>query len=162
MKTIVFIILLFLNLIGNAQSVPVLKFPDVEKQVHPVDTVIVINFWATWCKPCVEELPYFEAAIGQFKDSPVKFLFVSLDFRRELESRLIPFVEGRKIKPMVVLLDDPDYNSWIPKVDSTFSGGIPATLIIDNRNGKRRFYERPFEKEELMNTINEVLNGTKK
>ncbi|MCB0374525.1 MAG: TlpA family protein disulfide reductase, partial [Sinomicrobium sp.] len=92
----------------------------------------VINFWATWCKPCVEELPYFERLHENFKDRGVKVILVSLDMPGMIETQLIPFIRNRKLKPEVVVLDDPRQNMWISEIDENWSGAIPATLIYTN------------------------------
>ncbi len=114
------------------------------------DQIYVVNFWATWCKPCIKELPYFENLHVKYK-SDVKVVLVSLDFPSKLESQLIPFINKKGIQSQVVLLDDPYENEWIPKVDSTWSGAIPATLIF-NRT-ERKFFEQSFTQEELENEI---------
>lgn len=111
------------------------------------DTVYVVNFWATWCVPCVEELPHFEKLNASYKESKVKVLLVSLDMHKMVESRLLPFIKDNKLKSEVVLLRDPDQNTWVPKVDSTWSGAIPATVIYNKE--MRRFYEQSFTYEEL-------------
>jgi thiol-disulfide isomerase/thioredoxin len=110
----------------------------------------VINFWATWCKPCIEELPYFEDLQAENMDK-IKVILVSLDFPDKLESQLKPFIAEKQLKSQVVLLDDPYENEWIPKIDSTWSGAIPATLIFNK--SKRVFYERSFTKTSLMEEI---------
>lgn len=119
------------------------------------DQIYVVNFWATWCKPCIQELPYFEALQNNYK-SDVRVILVSLDFPNKLESQLIPFVNEHAIQSQVVLLDDPHENEWIPKVDTTWSGAIPATLILDG--DKRKFYERSFSEEELEDEILKFKN----
>ncbi len=101
------------------------------------DTTYVINFWATWCKPCVEELPYFQALHKAYEGQPVKVVLVSLDFPQKLESKLVPFVEARNLQPLVVALLDGRYNDWIDKVSPEWTGAIPATLIY--RGGDRNF-----------------------
>ncbi len=111
------------------------------------DTTYVVNFWATWCVPCVEELPYFEKLNSKYKENKVKVLLVSLDMKKDVEKKLLPFIKSHNIKSDVVFLQDPDSNSWIPKVDSTWSGAIPATVIYNKSN--RKFYERSFTYEEL-------------
>jgi len=115
----------------------------------------VVNFWATWCKPCIKELPYFEEVQIKYQGE-IKVILVSLDFTSKLESQLIPFVSEKKIKSQVILLDDPHENEWIPKVDATWSGAIPATLIM--KGDKRKFFERSFTKEELENEILKFKN----
>ncbi|HEU4497382.1 MAG TPA: redoxin domain-containing protein [Flavobacterium sp.] len=111
------------------------------------DTVYVVNFWATWCQPCVQELPNFEKLEQEHKEDKVKVLLVSIDFPKTAESKLLPFIEKRNLKPEVILLDDPDANSWINKVDSSWSGAIPATLIYTKE--RRIFYEKSFTFDEL-------------
>ena len=119
------------------------------------DTYTVIDFWATWCKPCIKELPYFETAAEKYADKNVKVLLVSMDFPRLLEKQVIPFIEKNNIKSPVVLLDDTGANEWIPKVDESWSGAIPATVIYNAK--ERKFYERSFTLEDLEKEINTFL-----
>jgi thiol-disulfide isomerase/thioredoxin len=115
----------------------------------------IINFWASWCKPCIQEMPYFEQAGKDFKDMKVRIIMVSLDFRSQAESNLIPYLQENDIKNTVVLLDDPDANDWIPKVDETWTGAIPATLIYNG--DQREFHEASFTSEELYSLINKFI-----
>jgi len=119
------------------------------------DTTYVINFWATWCAPCVKELPDFESINQQFKDKKFKMLLVSLDFRKSFETRLIPFVEQNKLKAEVLLLHEPDGNSWIDLVDTNWSGAIPATLIYNK--DFRVFHEGGYTYQELNSIITNNL-----
>lgn len=150
---------LFLQLTAFSQEVKVVKFDFIESLLkNNSDTTYVINFWATWCKPCVKELPAFEELNSKYQDKNLKVVLVSLDFKRELEKRLVPFVKEKNMKSKVVLLDEPDYNAWIDKVDKSWGGAIPATLIINNRKNIRDFYEKEFTFEELNNNIKSLIN----
>ncbi len=120
------------------------------------DTTYVYNFWATWCAPCVKELPSFLKLNEKYKDKPFKLVLVSLDFPKSVEKSLMPFLEKKKMNVEVVLLNDPDANSWIEKIDKDWSGAIPATLII-NKN-KRKFYEQSFEYEQLEEEVKSFIN----
>ncbi len=115
------------------------------------DVTYIVNFWATWCMPCIEELPYFEEITKKYPKDKVKVILVSLDMQKQVESRLLPFIKKKKLKSEVVYLDDIDANSWINKVDPDWSGAIPATVIYKNKN--RKFYERSFTFTELENEI---------
>ena len=106
----------------------------------------VVNFWATWCAPCVKELPHFETLQKNYK-ADIEVILVSLDFPHQYESKLKPFIQKHQFKSKVVVLDDPDMNSWIPKVDSQWDGASPVTLIYNT--SKRLFYNRTFTYDEL-------------
>lgn len=121
------------------------KFDDMESAIMTdlsPDTTYVINFWATWCGPCVKELPYFEELNALYVDQAFKQILVSLDDPKKLESKVIPFLTKNKIQSKVVLLTDVKANSWIDKVDPKWSGAIPITLIL--KGDERKFYEQEF------------------
>lgn len=120
------------------------------------DTVYVVNFWATWCAPCVKELPYFEKIREKYRDRPLKVLLVSLDFPDKAKTGLIPYINKKNLGSEVVLLDDPDANSWIPAVDPEWSGAIPATVIYSGE--ERSFYEQSFTYEELETEVTKFLH----
>ncbi len=133
------------------------KFDSIDSLLHHTsDSVVVLNFWATWCKPCVTELPYFEELKKNYSSSKLKVVLVSLDFKREFQSRLIPFIEKNNITAEVLLIDEPDYNSWINKVDSSWSGAIPATIFITKN--KKLFFEKEFESYNDLEIIIKQLN----
>lgn len=138
---------------AQAQEIKVYKgFENFKPLLHKnTDTTYVINFWATWCKPCVKELPNFQKAHEAFRDKKVKLILVSLDFARSAKKRVKDFINDREMTARVVILDDPDSNAWINKVSPSWSGSIPATLIY--RDDKRDFYEKEFTKKELFSAI---------
>jgi len=119
------------------------------------DTTYVVNFWATWCKPCVKELPYFEKLGDIYSDKKVKVVLVSLDFPEHIDSKVLPFLAKHRLKSEVVLLDDTDANTWIPKVDPDWQGSIPATLIFNRSN--KQFIEKQLTFEELEQKVKSIL-----
>ncbi len=135
--------------IFTSKKVVSLNFEELEQQYlqKKNDSIYIINFWATWCKPCIKELPAFEKLASNYSNKKVKLLLVSLDFPDKVESQVIPFITKNNIQSEVVLLDDADANSWIPKVSPQWSGAIPATIIYKKDN--RKFYEQSFTFEEL-------------
>ncbi len=130
----------------------VLSFNDFEPHLHySNDTLYLVNFWATWCTPCVDELPAFEKIGEEYQDQKVKVLLVSLDYPDQIETRLIPFIEKHDLRSEVLVLNDPDANSWIDKVSPEWSGAIPATLIYNSDS--RNFHEGSFTYDELKEIV---------
>lgn len=138
-------------------DIPIYDFEALEPLLHTTtDTTYIINFWAMWCAPCVKELPYFQEYAD--KNPDVEMMLVSLDFPKDIETKMKPFLKKRNITLKTVLLDDPDANSWINKISDSWSGAIPFTIIFNNK--KRAFYERSFENlEDLENVIHKTINN---
>jgi len=133
------------------------KFDDIEPLFQiDSDTTYLINFWATWCKPCVEELPYIEALNGEYSDKKFKNILLSLDNKKHIDSKLIPFLNKNEIESNVVLLADGKFNDWIDRVDNRWSGAIPITYIYNKKH--RLFFEQSFESaQELIDIINPII-----
>ncbi len=138
----------------------ILNFEEFQPRLEGhSDTTYVINFWATWCKPCVKELPHFERAYQEYQGQPVHFLLVSLDFSHQIESKLIPFLQKHALSPEVVVLDAPNPNAWIDLVHKDWSGSLPGTLVY--QGSSRRFYERELEDySELQEIIQSFIKKT--
>ena len=140
------------SLFSFGQKPSIVKFPYVESLLHSSnDTTYIINFWATWCKPCVKELPLFNELNEKYKGQKIKVILVSLDFLKDYETRLVPFLQNRNIEPEVVLLHEPDYNSWIDRVNPNWGGAIPATVIA--RNNSQSFLEGETTLKEIENIL---------
>jgi thiol-disulfide isomerase/thioredoxin len=149
---ILFMFLIVFSLITKAQNkIPVLKIENLLQRIEKnSDTLYIVNFWATWCKPCVAELPDFEKVSNDFKSEKVKVLLVTMDFKEELEKRVMPFVLKNNYTSEIILLDETDGN-FINKVHKDWSGAIPATLLI--KNNKKEFIPKKTNYEELKSKI---------
>ncbi len=106
------------------------------------DTTYVINFWATWCRPCVQELPLFDSLTSSFQDKPLKVLLVSLDLVDSSAVKLKAFIKKKEIQSEVVVLTDGNSNYWIDLIDPNWSGAIPYTIMIHNE--KKSFHEKQY------------------
>jgi thiol-disulfide isomerase/thioredoxin len=127
--------------------------PIFEQQT---DSTYVINFWATWCKPCVEELPYFEKLHDDFAGEKVKIILVSLDFAKDIDKKLVPFMEEHQLRSEVIALLDGQYHTWIDKVDPEWSGAIPVTVVYNAQ--ERTFFGEQFSSyEELTDLVKQHL-----
>ncbi len=154
-KIFLVIILAFSNHL-YAQEVKVIKAPELYKMLDNCDAdLCVYNFWATWCAPCVREIPHFENLSKSNHDIHVKL--ISLDDVDDIYTRVRSFINKRNIHSEVLLLDEIDFNEIIPMVSDDWSGAIPATLIVD-RSGKKYFYEKEFKEGELNETIQNLPN----
>lgn len=140
----------------SGQSIEVISFDKLEELLNKeVDKVRIINFWATFCAPCIKEMPQFEEARTKFLDSGVEIYLVSVDFVEDIR-KVKKFVSKKGIKNTVLLLDEIDHNSWIDKVDNRWSGAIPTTLFIDNK--EQVIIERQLEKGELNEIVKRYIN----
>ena len=120
-----------------AQHAEIIKFDGLQKILSTnADEIQVINFWATWCAPCVKELPLLEK-LNELRSQKVKITLISLDYADKID-KVNQFIARKNIKSRVLLLDDIDYNSWIDKVDKQWTGAIPATLVINSKTKKKR------------------------
>jgi len=162
MSVCLFVLMLLLipNKNIQSQTVEVFDFNGFEKHVEQqTSQILVINFWATWCRPCVKEMPVFQKITNDYNHDTVKVILVSLDFVNHLEDRVIPFIRNREIQSEVVLLDDTDYNSWIDKIDTNWQGEIPFTWVKDNRNNMNFFHYGEITIEQITNTIHSLIKN---
>ena len=155
--SLTFSLISLLPLFSSAQSIKSVKYEELDEIIRSENgaSVKVVNFWATWCKPCIEELPYFEKLQETYKGKDVEVLLVSLDFSAD---KAAAYKDKKNIQSEVVFLDETDHNRWIDKISPQWSGAIPATLIVDVRTGKEQFFERKFEEKELFTTIEKFVN----
>lgn len=150
------------QMVSNETADPDLPFPVYENFSeleylfqYQNDTTYVINFWATWCKPCVAELPYFERLYAEKGDEKLKVVLVSLDFAKDVETKLVKFVKDRQLKPQVIAFTDGKYNTWIDKVHPDWGGAIPVTYIYNG--DKVLFHDQQYESfEELKTSVHKI------
>lgn len=149
-KFLLLICLLF-PLAVSAQTVNLLTVDQLEQRLDGgKDTVYIVNFWATWCAPCIEELPYFERFSIVNKQEPVKVLLVSLDFKSKLESGVKPFVKKMNLQNEVYLLNEKNQQAYIDRIDKNWSGAIPATLVVNPKRQSRKLIEKELSYQELL------------
>jgi thiol-disulfide isomerase/thioredoxin len=142
---------------ANAQQVQACTANDIMGRTLSADTVYVFNFWATWCGPCVGELPEFNKLYDRYAGKPVKIMLVSLDFKQDYPAKLQRFVEKKKLKPQVLWLSDTDPNVFMPKIDDTWQGSIPATLIMSPGKKLKQFLEGSVKAKQLAPIIDHYL-----
>lgn len=160
MRPVRFVLPVLITGILVSGKVPSVRISDVNTRMQSGnDTIYVVNFWATWCAPCVAELPYFEMMDSVYRDQKVKVILVSTDFKKDINTRLIPFVEKKKLHAEVNFLDELYDNEWIPKVDSLWQGNIPATKIYSAKTGRSFFLPRETTYGELDSLVHVLMAG---
>lgn len=156
MKALSFTILFFLSMLGQAQQADQIKLKDLQHLItKPSDKIQVINFWATWCAPCVKEIPLFEKLNEENKG--VNVTLVSMDYDLDPKpEKVYRFMSRKNLKSKVVILAESNPNNWIDKIDKAWNGALPATLIVNTKTGKRKFIQMELKEGELEKMIEEV------
>lgn len=154
MRTALLFIGLFTGNLVSGQEVIDKDFNSFYKEeITESKGIVIVNFWATWCKPCITELPYFEQINAEMKSEKFSVCLVNLDFNSKYKTSAVEFVRNKNLKSEVIHLNDTDPNKWINKIDSNWTGAIPATLIYNN--GKKVFFrEGEITYDELKSEIN--------
>ena len=141
----------------QAQGIKKIKITDLEKTMMESTGPTIISFWATFCIPCLEEIPYFQEEIAKYKQDSIQYLLVSLDLEDHFPKKIEDVVKKNKITAPVVWLDEYNADYFCPKVDPKWSGAIPATLFINNKKGYRKFYEDQVSHDQLKKEIMAIL-----
>ena len=147
---IILLVSLFTGIVSvKGQTIPSWKVTKLQDYISKSDSVLVINFWATFCKPCNEEIPYFESTVDRYKGKKVKLLLVSLDLKDEYPKRIKSFAARNNYTSKIVWLNETNADYFCPKVDKKWSGGIPSTLIFNPKTGYRKFFEDQLKPEQF-------------
>ncbi|MBS1506815.1 MAG: TlpA family protein disulfide reductase [Bacteroidetes bacterium] len=147
----------FLLLIGLsvASGQGFIKLAQLQKSINEPGKIKVINFWATWCAPCVKELPFFEKVNSTNKN--VQVLLVSMDYDLDPNPEKVKkFIARKKIESAVVILEEENPGDWIDKIDKEWSGALPSTLIVNPVTKKRKFIQGELKEGDLEKLIDEI------
>ena len=153
---------MMLMLLGgiNAQDIKKWKITDVEQYItESKDEVLVINFWATFCKPCVAEIPFFISTVEKYKSSKVALLLVSLDLPSFYPTKIAAFAKKNNFRASIAWLDETNADYFCPRVDSAWSGSIPATLVINKKTGFRKFAEEEMSQVSFEAIIKQAISN---
>jgi thiol-disulfide isomerase/thioredoxin len=131
----------FFGYTTNAQEIKTYKVNDLIKRISNPDTFYVVNFWATWCGPCIKELPEFDKISAAFDGKPVKVLLVSMDFKEAYPKKIIAAIKKKKLTHEVIWFNETNANEFIPKISNEWQGSIPATLLSYKKMEYTSFFE---------------------
>jgi thiol-disulfide isomerase/thioredoxin len=157
MRGVVVILIFFGVSFAKAQNAEIIKLGQLQKILtQKSENIQVINFWATWCGPCVKELPLFEK-FNNAKPENVKITLVSMDLDLDPNpDKVYKFIERKKILSEVLILNEKNPNDWIDKIEKQWTGALPATIVINQKTGKRKFVEKELHEGDLEKLILEV------
>jgi len=148
----------FLAITANSQSIPKMKMADVVKTFsNGSDTVYVVNFWATFCKPCVGEIPSFIDIVKKYRGQKVKLLLVSLDLPTYYPKKIADFVKKNHFNTNIAWLNETNADIFCPMIDKKWSGAIPATIIVNGKTGYKKFVEDEMTAEQFEKELKLVL-----
>jgi thiol-disulfide isomerase/thioredoxin len=131
--------------IGNtasSQNIKKVKIEEIADYIAKSDHPLVISFWATWCAPCVKEIPYFIEEIKKYKEQNAELILVSLDFADAYPSKIASFVKKNNYEASFFWLNETNADHFCPVIDKKWNGSIPSSLFVNNKKSYRKFYER--------------------
>ena len=156
--SIAFIFLLIF--FADAQDIEKIKARELTEKYGSGNGVYVVNFWSTWCKPCIEEIPHFIKVYESFKSRGVELWLVSQDTKDLYHSqKLADYIKVRPdwMKARLFWFDETNADYYCPVIDEQWSGVIPATLIINPSKGYRKFIEESLSEDDLKREIERAL-----
>ena len=149
--------LLAIGMVGAAQTIKKIKVTDLEKTIAESDHPLIVNFWATFCVPCVKEIPYFQSTVAHYQGEQVELILVSLDLPDYYPAKITTFAQERGFTARIVWLDETNADYFCPKVDQRWTGGIPSSLFINNKTHYRRFFDRQLTEPQVDLEIKKML-----
>jgi thiol-disulfide isomerase/thioredoxin len=157
MKTIqLFIAFLILGQAVQAQ-IPDVEVKDVDKNWISLsdlkgEKLTVVDFWATWCKPCVTSIPKLNNLYSEFKSQGVELIGINVDAPRSI-AKVKPFVNTMNIEYPIVLDQDQDLVNQL-------NVSVFPTLIVFNKKGDEVFVHEGFnpgDEQLIKNKLSELL-----
>jgi len=128
-----FVFLLFLSFTLYSQEVKTITSTDEYKALldNSKGKVVLVNFWATWCPPCVKEFPELVKLYNEYKDKEFVLMFISLDDKSEYDSKLLPFLKKQGVDFTSYFGNFSNPETIMNYVDKSWQGEIPYTGIYD-------------------------------
>ena len=156
-RNIFFILAISCTTNAMAQDIPVWKLEDLRNAIAKSDRPTIFNFWATFCIPCIEEIPHFQELVKKYDSAGVRLVLVSLDLKSSYPKKISSFAKKMKFTAPISFLAETNADLFCPAVDESWSGAIPASLFINNSTGYRKFFEAELGREKFEKEIQEMI-----
>ena len=151
MKGFILALLTFCAFSVSGQVVKKVQIGKLEDYIKSSDHPLVVSFWATWCAPCIEEIPYLQDEIKKY--DKVEFVLVSLDFRDSYPATLTSFIKKKNFQATFYWLNETNADFFCPKIDPRWDGSIPATLLVNNASSYRKFFDRQLTQPQVVQEL---------
>lgn len=143
--------------VAQGQAIKKMKMDELLRMIDTIKTPLVVNFWATWCGPCVHEIPWFEKNVKEFAGQKVKLILVSIDYPDEYPKNIAAFAKKNGYSSEIIWLNETDADSFCPKVDKSWQGTIPVTLMVNNKKKYRQFFNQQLPEPRLVQELNRLV-----
>ncbi len=122
---------------------------------------MLLNFWATWCPPCIVEFPEIVSLEKAYRDRGLVVVSVSADFPKDIDTKLLPFLEKHRPDFPVNLKQTDDVDKFIRIIDPEWTGAIPATFFFEPSGGVTSKKFSVMTKEEMVQVVEGLLGDPK-
>lgn len=136
------------------KPVEIVSFSKLQSIMEPKEdeTVYLYNFWATWCAPCVKELPHFDKVVRDYGDE-IKMILISQNEEKEVAA-VQKYLDENQYRAENYLLEKGNPNVWMPMLNKKWTGAIPMTIL--KYGNKEFFHEGKMSEEFLRNEIEKI------
>ncbi|MEO8174479.1 MAG: TlpA disulfide reductase family protein [Sediminibacterium sp.] len=155
-KILMVLALITMCQLTQAQQIKKMKIDGLLKMIDTSSTPLLVSFWATWCSPCVREIPWFEKNVAAFADKKVKLVLVSIDFPEDYPKNIAAFAKKNGYQSEIIWLNETNADEFCPKIDKSWEGAIPATLMVNNKKNYRQFFGQQLPEPKLIEELQKL------